>query len=148
MGYSSVCQHSRMTVHVPDDSPSPRMPNLIQSIDREDQTSVCKHEVDVVLVYHPPNITEPRGYALHRLFKEFRTVGPLLNKRSLRVAMEFVEEGIDFSPLRLDVEDRDACVPPLHLRRARKYLLAFSFVHLVKKRYELLLDDGPLDVRR
>lgn len=124
------------------------MANLIQYVHCEQQALVRKHEVDVVLVYHPPNITEPRGYALHRLFKEFRTVGPLLNKRSLRVAMEFVEEGIDFSPLRLDVEDRDACVPPLHLRRARKYLLAFSFVHLVKKRYELLLDDGPLDVRR
>ena len=95
---------------------------MIDGVDREDEAPMRQEEVDVVFVNHSPNIVQPAGNALDRLFQELVAMGALSDECSLGVTVDFVEEAVHLPFLRAEVEHRDGCMSAVHLGCARKDL--------------------------
>ena len=102
------------------------MSYLINSVDGEDEGLVGKHEVDVVLIHHAPDIVEPARHALDGLLEQSSPARTVFDKGALRIPVELVKEGVDLALLGAEVEDGDAGIAPLHLGGASQHLLAPS----------------------
>ena len=124
------------------------MSYLIYCVNREDEALVRQEEVDVMFVNHPPDVVQPARHAFDRLVQELSPVRPLPDEGPLGIAVEFVEEAVDFALLCPEVEDGDGRMSAAHLGGAREDLSPPALGGLVKEGYELLLDDDVLHIQR
>lgn len=98
------------------------------------------HEVDVVLVYHPPDIAQPVRQAIHSLADELLLQRSLFHEGSFGIPMQFIQERVDLQTLRPEVKCRNIGMPCLVVGGLCKYLLPLAPVDMIQQGDELFLD--------
>ena len=87
---------------------------------------MSQREAGMMLVYHGPDVVDPRHQTVDDFRQELLSIAPLLNKRHFRVARELVEKRPYLLSLCPQIQLWRVVALSLKLRRGKQYCMQYS----------------------